>query len=141
VWRSRVSPQFFVPIQGVVRRYKNLPEYSPLIGAAVANTDWFSSRLYAADTEWQGGNPARDLDWADRMKEAIERDRAIKGCPIEYLEECVVSLTNPIAFYDDIEAGKTKSFHLPLIKHLELEARGHTVHVLGLNASPIEGSG
>ena len=62
-----------------------------------------------------------------------------EATPIELLNECVVSLTNPIPSYDDIESRKIKGFSLPLVKHLELEVIGHTVHVLGLNASPIEG--
>ena len=137
VWQSVAGPEPNVAIQGVIRRYRSRREYAPLIGGAISDTRWFDPRMYRLETEWRGGNTGRDRSWEDRVIEEIDDARAVQECPVELLEECVVSLTNPIAFYDDIESGKTSRFHLPLIKHLELEAIGHTVHVLGLNASPM----
>ncbi len=39
---------------------------------------------------------------------------------MELLGECVVSLTNPVPLYADLQSGTTRKFHLPLVKHLEL---------------------
>jgi len=139
VWRPIVHPKLIVPMKGILGRYEDQSSHYAQIGAAIADTKWFDPKLYKIEPEWQGGNVGRDQDLKERLFEKIKNARKIVKCPIELLNECVVSLTNPIPFYDDIESRNIKGFHLPLIKHLELEVIGHTVHVLGLNASPIEG--
>ncbi len=136
VWRPVVRPNLIVPMKGIIGRYQYQSSDDAQIGAAIADTRWFDPKLYKTETEWQGGNVGRDQDFKERVFETIKNDSKIVKCPIELLNECVVSLTNPIPPYDDIESQNIKGFSLPLIKHLELEVIGHTVHVLGLNASP-----
>ena len=138
VWYPAVSLQHGIPIRGVIRRYKHSPDHSALIGGAIASTNWFNSRFYRIETEWKGGNPEGDKDPGDRIFEAIQGSRQVKECPIQFLDECVVSLSPPVAFYDDIQEGRTKAFRLPSIKDLEVRMRGYTVHILGMHASPIE---
>ena len=138
MWRPVGSLQHGIPIQGVIRKYKHSPDYSALIGGAIASTNWFSSRFYRIDTEWKGGNAEGDKDPIDRMIETMEGSGQDKGCPIQVLDECVVSLSPPVVFYDDIQEGKTTAFRLPSIKDLEFRMRGYTVHLLGIHASPIE---
>ena len=137
VWRPTVRPKLTVPIQGVIGLYQFQSSHDDaIIGAAIADTKWFDPRLYKIETEWQGGNIGRDWDFSERSFKTINKSSKIIKCPIELLSECIVSLTNPVPLYSDIESRETLGFHLPLIKHLELEATGHMVHVLGLNASP-----
>lgn len=139
VWRSVIRPNLVVPMKGIVGRYQYQSGDDAQIGAAIADTKWFDPKLYKIETEWQGGNVGRDQDFKGRIFQTIKNDSKIVKCPIELLNECIVSLTNPIPSYNDIESRNIKGFYLPLIKHLELEVIGHTIHVLGLNASPIEG--
>ncbi len=139
VWRSVVRPKILVPIRGIIRRYKYMSTGTQFIGAVIADTKWFDPEFYKIETEWRGGNAEGDRDFSERIFKKF--DSEMRECPIELLSECIVSLTNPVTCYDDIESHNTTSFHLPLIKHLELEVIGHTVHVLGLNSSPIEDVG
>lgn len=139
VWRSVVRPRILVPIRGIIRRYKYMSIDTQFIGAAIADTKWFDPEFYKIETEWRGGNVKGDRYFSEKIFKKF--DNEIRKCPIELLSECVVSLTNPVTCYDDIESHNTTSFHLPLIKHLELEVIGHTVHVLGINASPEEDLG
>jgi hypothetical protein len=138
VWRPIARPKILVPIRGIIRRYKYPSIETQFIGAAIADIKWFHPGSYKIETEWRGGNVEGDREFSDRIFKEIESENEIRECPIGLLSECVVSLTNPVTCYDDIESHNTTSFHLPLIKHLELEVIGHTVHVLGLNASPEE---
>lgn len=138
VWRPLSVPRLAIPIRGVVRRYKYQSMHEQLIGAVIADTKWFTPRLYKIGNEWRGGNVGQDRGFSNKVFDMVDREREIMECPIELLNECIVSLTNPIPSYGDIESSEIKSFYLPLIKHLELKVIGHTVHVLGLNASPKE---
>lgn len=135
VWHSMIRPRLVVPIRGVVGRYKYLSIHEPMIGAAIADTKWFNPNLYVITNEWKRADVERD-PFSDTIFERIKNEREINECPVELMNECVVSLTNPVPSYDDIASRETTGFYLPLIKHLELEVTGHTVHVLGLNASP-----
>jgi hypothetical protein len=136
VWRSVVRRRILVPIRGIIRRYKYPSIDTQFIGAAVADTNWFNPGFYRIETEWRGGNVERDQELSERIFKKIERENEIRECPVGLLSECIVSLTNPVKCYDDIESRETTHFYLPLIKHLELDVIGHTVHVLGLNSSP-----
>lgn len=140
VWRPVVPSRLIVPVKGIIGRYQyQSSDSDAVIGAAIADTRWFNPKLYKAEIEWHGGNVGRDRDFSERVFETLEKDKIIVNCPIELLDECIVSLTNPVPSYNDIESRDIKGFYAPLIKHLELEVIGHTVHILGLNASPIEG--
>ncbi len=137
VWRPINRSNVTVPIKGTIGRYKiRDPELT--MGAAIANTNWFNSRLYKLDVEWERNHSNRDLASIERAWSTIdiEYERRISDCPVALIDECVVSLTNPVLLYEDIESGDIRSFYPPLIKHLELYVIGHRVHVIGLNASP-----
>jgi alpha-acetolactate decarboxylase len=71
------------------------------------------------------------------MMDEIQGARQLQECPIQLLDECVVSLSPP-AFYDDIQKGEVVGFRLPSVKDLEVTMRGYRVHVLGVSSSPIE---
>jgi Schlafen, AlbA_2 len=137
VWRPIVPHQHMIPIEGVIRYYAHSPGHSALIGGAIAKTNWFNSRLFGIDTEWRGGNAEGDKDPGERMIDAIRYARELQECPIQLLDECVVSLSPP-AFYDDIQKGEVVGFRLPSVKDLELTMRGYRVHILGVTSSPIE---
>ena len=138
VWRPLDVSRRVIPIRGVIRLYKHTPESAPLIGGAISDTNWFDSGLYNVETEWKGGNLRGDKDPADRLFATLQKSQEVQGCPIQYLDECVVHLAPPAVFYDEIQTGQIRAFRLPSIKDFEIRARGYTVHVLGLNASPIE---
>jgi hypothetical protein len=136
VWRSS-SRHYQVPIKGIIGRYQFQAGDDSQIGAVLADTSWFDPKAYMIQTEWKGGNNGRSKESTNLIFERIDDDRKITNCPIELLNECIISLTNPVPSYEDIMSGNTIGFGLPLIKHLELKVIGHTVHVMGLNASPI----
>ena len=131
VWRPGVRSLPVVPIRGVIGRYNYQSGDNAGISAAIADTKWFDPRVYKVGTLWPGGSASWGRDIPSMIYEPIDRDPEIKSCPISLLNECVVSLTNPIASYDEIESREVKGFHLPFIKHLEVKVIGHTVHVLG----------
>jgi hypothetical protein len=133
VWQSAVHSNSIVPIRGIVGRYQYERGNDPIIGAAIADTRWFDPKLWKKETEWQINEDNRDQNPKERL---FRNNNEITKCPIELLNECIVSLTNPVPLYSDIESRNTKGFFLPLVKHLELEVVGHNVHVLGLNATP-----
>ena len=137
VWRPVLRQRVFVPIKGIIGQYRYSSSRKPvMMGAAIANTEWFNPRLYRLDVEWNRSRSNRDLSSIERARTDIETEARISGCPVRLLGECVVSLTNPVPLYDDIESGDASHFYPPLIKHLELGVTGHNVHVIGLNASP-----
>jgi hypothetical protein len=138
VWRPLDVSRLGIPIRGVIRKYRHSPNYPAQIGGAIGKTDWFRTGLYRIDTEWKGGNPHGDKAPVDRFFEEVQRSVEVQDCPLQLLDECVVFLAPPAVFYDEIEEGKTKAFRLPSVKDFEVRMRGYSVHVLGLNASPIE---
>jgi len=139
VWRPVNRSDVTVPIKGIIGRYRYSSNSETIImGAALANTEWFNPQLYNLDVDWERSYTNRDsaaIESAWGMEE-VENEPRISGCPVGLLSECVVSLTNPVPLYDDIVSGDVSRFHLPLIKHLEIGVIGHNVHIIGLNASP-----
>ncbi len=126
IWRPTVSTSLGIPIKGVIGRYQYQSGYDAQIGAAVADTKWYTPRYYKIDTNWPG-EYIKDQDVSDRLFDTIEDNSKIVKCPTELLNECIVSLTNPVPSFNDIESKNVKGFRLPLIKHLEVEMIGHTV--------------
>lgn len=138
VWPMN-RPNVTVPIKGTIGRYKYIRDSEWIMGAAIADTNWFNPRFYKLDVEWKRNHSNRDLASIERAWDTIdiENETRISDCPVQLIDECVVSLTNPVPLYDDIESGDVSHFYPPLIKHLELGVIGHNVHIIGLNASPI----
>lgn len=138
VWRPINRSNVTVPIKGTIGRYKYIRDPKLIMGAAIANTNWFNPRLYKLDVEWKRNHSNQDLASIERAWSTIdiENETRVSGCPVKLIDECVVSLTNPVPLFEDIDSGEISHFHPPLIKHLELGVIGHNVHVIGLNASP-----
>jgi len=111
VWRPVPRQKIVVPIKGIIGQYRySSSRETVIMGAAIANTEWFNPRLYKLDIDWKRNHTNRDLA-------AIERAWGTEEVENE-------------------ESGDVSHFYPPLIKHLELGVIGHNVHIIGLNASP-----